>query len=154
MQSASNYSLRTFDGAIAIITGGASGIGRALGEALAQRGARVVLADRQIGLAEEVAARIRNYGGHADTEELDVTDFAATRRLVERTYQGAGRLGYLFNNAGIGIIGEARLCPVRLRLDGEHSPATIAHPLQYVSLVPGPDLRYSRSGSTWPMRLS
>jgi NAD(P)-dependent dehydrogenase (short-subunit alcohol dehydrogenase family) len=51
-----NDSLRTFEGAIAIVTGGASGIGRALGEALAQRGARVVLADRQIGLAEEVAA--------------------------------------------------------------------------------------------------
>jgi NAD(P)-dependent dehydrogenase (short-subunit alcohol dehydrogenase family) len=48
-------SLRTYHSAVAIVTGGASGIGRALGEALARRGARVVLADLQIDLAREVA---------------------------------------------------------------------------------------------------
>ena len=52
-------SLRTFAGAVAIGTGGASGIGRALGEALTRRGALVVLADLQVELAQEVAARIR-----------------------------------------------------------------------------------------------
>jgi NAD(P)-dependent dehydrogenase (short-subunit alcohol dehydrogenase family) len=72
-------------------------------------GAGVVLADRQVALAEEVAARIRENGGQAIAEELDVTDFQETRRLVESTYQGAGRLDYVFNNAGIGIIGETRL---------------------------------------------
>ena len=105
----SNGSLRTFEGAVGIVTGGASGIGRALGEALAYRGARVVLADRQIELAKEVAAGIRGSGGQATAEELDVTDFPATNRLVENTYQGGGRLDYVFNNAGIGIVGEARL---------------------------------------------
>jgi NAD(P)-dependent dehydrogenase (short-subunit alcohol dehydrogenase family) len=104
-----NDSLRTFEGAVAIVTGAASGIGRALGEALARRGARVVLADRQAGLAHEVAAGIRKNGGQADAIELDVTDFPATRRLVESTCEGAGRLDYVFNNAGIGVIGEARL---------------------------------------------
>jgi NAD(P)-dependent dehydrogenase (short-subunit alcohol dehydrogenase family) len=44
--------LRTFEGAVAVITGGASGIGRALGEALARRGAEEVLADRHTDLAE------------------------------------------------------------------------------------------------------
>jgi NAD(P)-dependent dehydrogenase (short-subunit alcohol dehydrogenase family) len=101
-------SLRTFAGAVAIVTGGASGIGRALGEALAWRGATVVLADVQIELAEEVAARIRAGGGRATAEELDVTDFAATNRLVQGLFQAAGRLDYLFNIAGIGIVGEAR----------------------------------------------
>jgi NAD(P)-dependent dehydrogenase (short-subunit alcohol dehydrogenase family) len=101
-------SLRTFAGAVAIVTGGASGIGRALGEALAKRGARVVLADVQVYLVEEVADRIRAGGGQATAENLDVTDFAATSRLVQNTYQSAGRLDYLFNIAGIGIVGEAR----------------------------------------------
>ncbi len=102
-------SLRTFEGAVALVTGGASGIGRALGEALARRGARVVLADLQVDLAKEVAARIRENGGQATAEELDVTDFPATSRLVQNTFQIGGRLDYVFNNAGIGIVGEARL---------------------------------------------
>jgi NAD(P)-dependent dehydrogenase (short-subunit alcohol dehydrogenase family) len=73
-----NDSLRTFKGAVAMVTGGASGIGRALGEALARRGARVVLADLQIDIDDEVAARIRGNGGQATAQELDVSDFAAT----------------------------------------------------------------------------
>ena len=47
--------LRTYDGAVAIITGGASGIGKALGEELAARGCEVVLADRQFDAAQSVA---------------------------------------------------------------------------------------------------
>jgi NAD(P)-dependent dehydrogenase (short-subunit alcohol dehydrogenase family) len=104
-----NESLRTFKGAVAIVTGGASGIGRAMGEALARRGARVVLADLQVELAREVAARIRENGGQATAEELDVADSTATKRLVEDTFRREQRLDYIFNNAGIGIIGEARL---------------------------------------------
>jgi len=101
--------LRTFEGAVAIVTGGASGIGRALGEALARRGALVVLADLQAELAQDVAARIRQAGGQATAERLDVTDFAATNRLVQDTFRSQGRLDYIFNNAGIGIGGEVRL---------------------------------------------
>ena len=104
-----NESLRTFNGAVAIVTGGASGIGRALAEALARRGARVVMADLQFEMAGEVAARIRENGGEANAKELDVTNFPATKRLVEDTFQTLGRLDYIFNNAGIGIVGEARL---------------------------------------------
>ncbi len=104
-----NGSLRTFEGAVAIVTGGASGIGRAIGEALAHRGARVVLADLQVEVARQVAARITANGGQASAEELDVADFPATNRLVQATFQRERRLDYLFNNAGIGIIGEARL---------------------------------------------
>src|SRR5262249_55802255 len=98
-------SLRTFAGAVAIVTGGASGIGRAMGESLVRRGARVVLADVQIDLAEEVAARLRAGGGQATAEDLDVTDFTATNQLVQNTFQSAGRLDYIFNIAGIGIVG-------------------------------------------------
>jgi NAD(P)-dependent dehydrogenase (short-subunit alcohol dehydrogenase family) len=100
--------LRTFDRAVAIVTGGASGIGRAFGEALARRGASVVLADLQAELAEEVATGIRGGGGRAAAAELNVADFAATERLVRQTAELHGRLDYLFNNAGTGVLGEVR----------------------------------------------
>jgi NAD(P)-dependent dehydrogenase (short-subunit alcohol dehydrogenase family) len=105
--------LRTYDGAVAIITGGASGIGRALGEALAQRGAEVILADRQIELAETVANGIRAKGGRAAALELDVRDFPAVYRLVQQTAERHGRLDYMFNNAGIGIGGEVRYYDIK-----------------------------------------
>ena len=104
--------LRIFDGAVAIITGGASGIGRALSEALGRRGASVVLADRQMALAQEVAAGIRERGGQASAVELDVTDFTAVDQLVRATAQAQGRLDYMFNNAGIVIGGEVRVCHI------------------------------------------
>jgi NAD(P)-dependent dehydrogenase (short-subunit alcohol dehydrogenase family) len=99
--------LRTYAGAQVIITGGASGIGRALGEELARRGAEVVLADLQIDLAEQVAAGIRAAGGKATAANLDVTDFQAVASLVQEVADRAGRLDYLFNNAGIVVAGEA-----------------------------------------------
>lgn len=104
--------LRIFDGAVAIMTGGASGIGRALSEALGRRGASVVLADRQVTLAQEVAAGIQERGGQASAVELDVTDFAAVDQLVRATAQDQGRLDYMFNNAGIAIGGEVRVCQI------------------------------------------
>jgi NAD(P)-dependent dehydrogenase (short-subunit alcohol dehydrogenase family) len=99
--------LRAFNGAVAIITGGASGIGRALSEALARRGAIVVLADLQIECAQDAVTSIRANGGTASDAEVDVCDFDAVNRLVETTVKTHGRLDYMFNNAGIGILGEA-----------------------------------------------
>jgi NAD(P)-dependent dehydrogenase (short-subunit alcohol dehydrogenase family) len=101
----SNKSIRVFNGATAIVTGGASGIGCALAEELARRGCEAVLADLQIELAEEVASRIRMSGGKAKAVKIDVTDFPAMEQLVQETVKGAGRLDYIFNNAGIAIGG-------------------------------------------------
>jgi NAD(P)-dependent dehydrogenase (short-subunit alcohol dehydrogenase family) len=101
--------LRTYQNAFAIITGGASGIGRALGEEMARQGAEVVLADLQAELAEEVAAGVRAKGGKARAVGLDVTDFSAVNRLVQDTMTTSGRVDYLFNNAGIVVGGEAHL---------------------------------------------
>ena len=101
----SNKMIRIFDGATAIVTGGASGIGRALAEELARRGCEVVLADLQIELAEEVVSGIRISGGKATAIEVDVTNFPAVDQLVQETVKRTGRLDYLFNNAGISIIG-------------------------------------------------
>ena len=106
--------IRAYEGATAIITGGASGLGCALGKALSARGCEVVLADRQIELATAVAGEIVAAGGKARAAELDVVDFDAFKKVVDETVAQSGRLDYLFNNAGIGVGG-----PVE-RLEVEH----------------------------------
>ncbi len=100
--------LRTYEGAVAIVTGGASGIGKALGEELAKRGAEVVLADLQQEAAETVAEGIRANGGEATASLLDVTDADAVEALVRDTAERCGRLDYMFNNAGIAMNGKFR----------------------------------------------
>jgi len=97
--------IRIFNGATAIVTGGGSGIGRALAEELAKRGCEVVLADLQIELAEEVASAIRAGGGKGRAVKIDVTDFPAMEQVVQETFRRTGRLDYMFNNAGIVIGG-------------------------------------------------
>ncbi|HMJ16352.1 MAG TPA: SDR family oxidoreductase [Polyangiaceae bacterium] len=91
---------------VAIVTGGASGIGRALSEELARRGVEVVVADIDPKLAEQVAAEIRAQQGRAVAKLLDVRDAEAFARLARETVERTGRIDYLFNNAGIGRSGE------------------------------------------------
>ncbi|WNG27779.1 SDR family oxidoreductase [Cystobacter fuscus] len=98
---ATQNAIRIYKDATAIITGGASGIGRAMAEELVARGCEVVLADLQIEAAEEVAAKIRAAGGKAEAAKLDVTDYGALEKIVQDTVKRTGRLDYMFNNAGI-----------------------------------------------------
>ncbi|TRW82384.1 SDR family oxidoreductase [Mycolicibacterium sp. 018/SC-01/001] len=93
-------------GTVAFITGGASGIGAALSEALAAGAADVWIADRQVDVAEGLAQRLRAGGATAHAVALDVRDAAAFDAAVAETVRVSGRLDYLFNNAGIGIGGE------------------------------------------------
>jgi len=100
--------LRTFAGGVALVTGGASGIGAALGRELAQRGALVVLADRDGDDARAEAARITASGGRAQGVPLDVRDASAVAAVVADAAFRHGRIDYLFNNAGIAVGGEAK----------------------------------------------
>jgi NAD(P)-dependent dehydrogenase (short-subunit alcohol dehydrogenase family) len=96
--------MRAFQGKFAFVTGGASGIGRGLCEALAARGAELTVADIDFAGAQAVAAGILRAGGKARALRLDVADGDAVARALE----AAGRLDYVFNNAGFAIVGEVR----------------------------------------------
>ena len=98
----------SFKNKTAIITGGASGIGRAVGEKMARRGAVVILADRNAEMAGETARAITARGGRAAAAELDVTNAQAFADLINKTAEQHGRCDYLFNNAGVNIAAEAR----------------------------------------------
>ena len=89
------------DGKVAIVTGGASGIGKAAAELLAQEGATVVLADIDTGNGEAVADAC---GGDSRFRELDVVDEQAWQALIAETTRDFGVLDVLFNNAGIGLV--------------------------------------------------
>lgn len=90
---------------MAVVTGAASGIGRALARALSARGARVVAADLDAEGAAAVAAEL---GDGAIGAGVDVTDAGAVWDLVEGTVARHGRIDLLFNNAGIGGGGPAQ----------------------------------------------
>ncbi|HEV2846670.1 MAG TPA: SDR family oxidoreductase [Thermoanaerobaculia bacterium] len=90
------------------MTGGASGLGRALCEELARRGARVVVTDVEEAGARAVAEGIVAAGGRATAAALDVRDAAAFERLLDDTAAVHGRLDYLFNNAGLSAAGETQ----------------------------------------------
>ena len=96
-----------FEGKVAIVTGAASGIGRALGSALSARGASVVFADVDEAGAERASEQLHaGPPGRASFAALDVRDHDAVTELVERTATDHGHLDLMFNNAGIGIGGE------------------------------------------------
>jgi len=92
---------------VAIITGGASGIGAALAKHLAHERARVVIADRQVELAESLAVAIRSNGGTAVAVQLDVRELSSMAHVVTDTVARWGAVDYFFNNAGIGLGGDA-----------------------------------------------
>lgn len=98
----------TFQDAVAMVTGAASGIGRAISEELGRRGARVVVTDLDEAGARATADAIVAAGGRASAAALDVRDAAAFEHLLDETLASQGRLDYLFNNAGLAAAGEAQ----------------------------------------------
>ena len=96
-----------FHGKVALITGGASGIGRALGFSLAAQGAHVVLVDIRHEELDSACKAITAQGGQVRGLTLDVTDRAAFYAVVEDILTTEGPIDYLFNNAGVCLFGEA-----------------------------------------------
>lgn len=91
-----------FVGKVAIVTGGGSGLGEAIGKALAARGVTVVLSDIKREAAERVAAEIGEAGGRATAFLQDTAKPEDSEAVVRHAVQAHGALHYAVNNAGIG----------------------------------------------------
>jgi NADP-dependent 3-hydroxy acid dehydrogenase YdfG len=93
------------DGCVAVVTGASSGIGEATAEALAREGATVAVAARRLDRLEELAKRISDEGGRAETFEVDVADEDQARGLILDSEEKLGGLDILVNNAGLMLLG-------------------------------------------------
>jgi NAD(P)-dependent dehydrogenase (short-subunit alcohol dehydrogenase family) len=93
-------------GKVAVITGGASGIGLATAKELAARGSHLVLVDREIGALPAAAEAVRAAGAvRVETRACDVADFAAMCALADEVVRAMGAVHVLFNNAGVAVGG-------------------------------------------------
>lgn len=92
---------RQFSGNVALVTGGASGLGRASAIALAKEGAQVVVSDVTPSEGERTVQMITQAGGQAIFVKTDVTNSAEVQAMVEKTVEIFGRLDFALNNAGI-----------------------------------------------------
>jgi NAD(P)-dependent dehydrogenase (short-subunit alcohol dehydrogenase family) len=93
------------DGKVAIVTGGANGIGRASAKALAAEGARVIIGDVAEERGESAAKEIRDVGGDATFVRADVTKMSDVEALVREAVDRWRRLDVMFNNVGVAIPG-------------------------------------------------
>jgi NAD(P)-dependent dehydrogenase (short-subunit alcohol dehydrogenase family) len=89
-------------GKVAVVTGGASGIGRAMGERFAREGMRVVLADVEEPVLSEAVDAIRADGADAIGVVTDVTEFESVQALAARALESYGAVHVVCNNAGVG----------------------------------------------------
>jgi NAD(P)-dependent dehydrogenase (short-subunit alcohol dehydrogenase family) len=96
------------DGRIALVTGAGRGIGRAIAEALAGEGCKVVVAARSADELQSVVDSITKSSGKAVALQIDLSDRAQTRQLIERAARQAGPVDILVNNAGVGSSGDPR----------------------------------------------
>lgn len=94
--------MRGLNGKVAIVTGGGSGLGEAIGKALARQGVQVVLSDINLEGAERVAGEITSAGGNASVIRQDTAQATDSERVVSHAVETYGALHYAVNNAGVG----------------------------------------------------
>ena len=97
--------MEQFDGKVAVITGAASGFGRAFAQKGAELGMKLVLADIDGEALGDVVASLTAVGADAIAVPTDVSDGAAVEALARRTLDAYGKVHLLFNNAGVGASG-------------------------------------------------
>lgn len=89
------------DNQIAVVTGGATGIGRATASLFAEEGATVLAADIKEEALKDLIESIQAAGGNAEAFEIDVSDENSVQRFADQVKEKYGRVDVLFNNAGI-----------------------------------------------------
>ncbi len=92
-----------FEGKVALITGGGSGIGEGIGETMAREGAKVVAAGLTLSKTEAVARGIEEAGGEALGVEIDVADSASVEAAIGKALDRFDRIDILVNNAGLSV---------------------------------------------------
>jgi NAD(P)-dependent dehydrogenase (short-subunit alcohol dehydrogenase family) len=98
---------KKFDGKVALVTGGASGIGKVAAQIFAREGAKVVVStDSNIKGGEETVKSIKDAGGEASFVKCDVSKESDVAAMIDKCVKLYGRLDYAFNNAGIGPDGK------------------------------------------------
>jgi NAD(P)-dependent dehydrogenase (short-subunit alcohol dehydrogenase family) len=95
--------VRDFSNKVAVVTGGASGVGRALVSQLAREGAKVVMADVDAESISKTRDELASEGLAVDGMEVDVTRVESVDALAERVFAKYGNVHLLFNNAGVGV---------------------------------------------------
>jgi meso-butanediol dehydrogenase/(S,S)-butanediol dehydrogenase/diacetyl reductase len=99
-------------GKVALVTGAGRGIGQGIALSLAKAGADLVLADYDLGIAEEAAARVRELGRRAVALQVDVSQPASVGAMIEQVREHFGRLDVAVNNAGVVSLGKVDELPV------------------------------------------
>jgi NAD(P)-dependent dehydrogenase (short-subunit alcohol dehydrogenase family) len=95
----------TFNGRVAVITGGAGGIGMAMARAFAERGTRLLLADLDAVALERAVADLRGTGAEVLGVPTDVTKLESVRALADAAVRRFGAVHIVCNNAGVGVFG-------------------------------------------------
>ncbi|MGC1618094.1 MAG: SDR family NAD(P)-dependent oxidoreductase [Candidatus Acidiferrum sp.] len=105
--NSSSHESALLDGAVALVTGGSRGIGRAIALRLAQLNASIAICGRDAASLASAEAELKNFGSPVYSQIADVSQAADVTALVDKTEAVLGQISILVNNAGIGLFGPA-----------------------------------------------